>query len=97
MSEQVSLEHIKEQVNQLSWHDQLNLISYISERLSSISPINLEAEILEEALQKQREKEANEILALCDAVAEKWSGPFDVVEDIRKLREERDESIWPSK
>lgn len=56
-----------------------------------------EINVSERDLQKQREKEADEILALCDAVAEKWSGPFDVVEDIRKLREERDESICSSK
>jgi hypothetical protein len=95
MSDQATLEQVKEQVNQLSWHDQIQLITYISEQLSNIAIP--EANVSEMDSQKQREKEADEILALCDAVAKKWSGPFDAVEDIRKLREERDESIWPSR
>jgi len=91
MSEQISLEHIKEQVNKLSWHDQLKLISYISERLSDASFD--ERKEINDSLQKQREKEAKRLLARCKAVESLWKGNFDVVEDIRQMREERDEQI----
>lgn len=36
MPSQVMLEQVKEQVNQLSWHDRIRLITYISEQLSDM-------------------------------------------------------------
>jgi hypothetical protein len=44
-----------------------------------------------------RQKEADELLAMCDAAAEMWEGEFDAAEDIRQIRRERDEQIWASK
>ena len=65
-------EELEQQVIQLPWHEQLKLISHISEQLS-IAPLDISKEILAKStLQEQREKEANEILALCDSAAEMW-------------------------
>ena len=44
-----------------------------------------------------RQKEADELLALCDAAAEMWEGEFGAAEDIRQMRRERDEQIWAIK
>jgi len=95
MSGNITLEQIKKQVNQLSWHDQLRLVSYISDQLSNIA--FAKDEDADDLLQKQREKEAVRILERCKAVGRLWEGKFDVVEEIRQMREERDEQIWPSK
>lgn len=92
MAEQMTLEELEHQATQLSWHEQLKLIAYISEQLSD-TPL----ELTEDNIRKQREKEANEILALCDEAAEMWEGKFDSAEDIRRIRKERDEQICQSK
>jgi hypothetical protein len=43
---------------------------------------------------ENKEREADELLALCDEAAEMWDGKFDSAEDIRRMRKERDEQIW---
>jgi hypothetical protein len=43
------------------------------------------------------EIEIEELLALCQAAAEMWEHKFDVVAEIRQMRAERDEQIWPTK
>ena len=53
-----------------------------------------EAKEEEETVRQQREKEADELLALCDAAAEMWEGRFDAVQEIRQVRQERNEEIW---
>jgi hypothetical protein len=89
MSEQMTLKEIEHQATRLPLHEQLKLIAYISEQLS-ITPL----ELAEDNIRKQREKEADEILALCDEAAKMWEGKFDSAEDIRRIRKERDEQIW---
>jgi len=42
----------------------------------------------EETLQRHREREAEELLALCDAAAEMWEGEFDAAEEIRQMRQD---------
>jgi len=44
-----------------------------------------------------RDREADALLVLCDAAAEMWRGEFDAAEEIRQMRQERDEQIWPSR
>ena len=39
------------------------------------------------------QKEADELLAMCDTAAEMWEGEFNAAEDIRQMRRERDEQI----
>lgn len=95
MSNQVTLDQIKEQVNLLSWHDQLTLIGYISEQLSSM-PVDIEKNN-NDLLQKQRDIEAERLIARCKAVGRMWKGNFDAIEDIRQIREERDEKICSNK
>ena len=96
MSNQVTLEQLEQQVLQLPPQEQLKLVMRISERLSAMMPGVLMGRN-EESLRRQREKEADELLALCDAAAEMWEGTFDAPEEIRLMRRDRDEQIWPSK
>jgi hypothetical protein len=90
MSNQVTLEQIEQQVMQLSPQEQLKLVMHISERLSAM-PLVVPMMRDEESLRRQRGKEA------CDAAAEMWEGTFDAAEEIRLMRWDRDEQIWPSK
>jgi transcriptional regulator with XRE-family HTH domain len=94
MSSQSTLAQLEQQVAQLSPNDQLKLMAHIAEQLSSL-PLNV-IEDKADTSPQQREREADEILALCDAAAEMWEGQFDVAEEIRQMRKERDEQVWPS-
>ena len=91
MSTHPTLEELEQQVAQLPPNQQLKLMAHIAHQLSSIS------DVLDEEVTQQQEREADEILALCDAAAEMWDGEFDAAEEIRQMRKERDEQIWPSK
>ena len=53
MSDRATLEKVKEQANQLSWHDQLKLVSYISDQLSNI---DFDKDENDDFLRKQRER-----------------------------------------
>ena len=96
MSNQMTLEQLEQQVMRLSPQEQLKLVMHISERLSAM-PLGAPMMRDEESLRRQREKEADELLALCDAAAEMWEGAFDAAEEIRLMRRDRDEEVWPSK
>ncbi|MBT9173916.1 MAG: hypothetical protein DDT21_02323 [Syntrophomonadaceae bacterium] len=87
MATQTILELLEQQVTQMPMRDQLKLIARISERLS-VTPLGIE---------KQHAVDANEVLALCDAAADMWNGKFDAAQEIRQMRQEREEQIWPSK
>ena len=95
MTNQVTLEQLEQQIAQLQLHEQLELIARISEQLSAKSLDKLT--VVEEALPRQREREADELIALCDAAAEMWEGEFDAAQEIRQVRQERDEQIWQNK
>lgn len=91
-----TLDQLEEEIERLSPQDQLKLVSRVAHRLSAyalVEPIP----ISEEELRQQRETEANELTALCDAVAEMWDQPIDAVAELHHLRRERDEQLWPSK
>ena len=94
MSSQMTLEQLEQQVAQLPVHERLKLIARVSEQLS-ITPLNTiaEAKEEEETVRQQREKEADELLALCDVAAEMWEGQFNAAKEIRQVRQERDEKI----
>jgi len=98
MPDQVTLEQLEQQISYLPIPEQLKLIAHISEQLS-FAPLNIIKLPQDEKniLQKQREKELNALLALCDAAADKWEGSFNAVKDIHKIRRERDEQIWSNK
>ena len=71
-------------------------IERMHQRLSTM-PSSMLTVVGEESLRRQRERDADELLSLCDAAAEMWRGDFDAVEEIRQMRQERDEQIWPSR
>jgi len=95
MSHQVTVEQLEQQVMQLSPQEQLKLVMYISERLSAMPLVSIVRD--EESLRRQREKETDELLALCDAAAEMWETTSDAAEEIRQMRRDRDEQIWLSR
>jgi len=96
MSNQISLEQLEHQVAQLPPQEQLKLVARISERLSTM-PLSMLTVVDEESLRRERGRDTDELLALCDTAAEMWKGEFDAAEEIRQMRQERDEQIWPSR
>lgn len=44
-------------------------------------------------LEQKGQREAEELLALCEAAAERWEGEFDSVSEIQQLRRERDNAV----
>ena len=87
MATRTTLEQLEQQITRLPMRDQLKLIARISERLSTM-PLDIE---------KPGARDADELLALCDAAADMWEGEFDATQEIRQMRQERNEQIWPSK
>ncbi len=95
MTSQATLEQLERQIAQLPPHEQLKLIAHISEQLST-RPLD-RLIVVEEALSQQGEREADEVLALCDLAAEMWEGEFDAAEEVRQMRQERDKQVWLSR
>jgi hypothetical protein len=96
MPNQITLEQLEQQVTQLLPQEQLKLVAHISARLS-VMPLAAPTMVNEESLRLQREKEADELLARCDAAAQMWEGKFDAAEEIRQMRQDRDEQLWLSR
>lgn len=44
-------------------------------------------------MEQKNQRETEELLALCEAAAEKWKGEFDSVSEIQQLRRERDDAV----
>ncbi len=91
----VTFDELKQKATQLAMTEQLKLVSYICEQLTAQPLASKTLVSKDDALLRQ--KEADKLLALCDAAAEMWEGEFDAAEDIRQMRRERDEQIWASK
>jgi hypothetical protein len=51
----------------------------------------------EDTLRRQREQEADQLLALLDEVAALSEGEFDSAEEIRRMRAERDDQLCPNR
>jgi len=86
MTSETTLEQMEQQIDQLPVHERLKLIAYISQQLSTITLDSLVGG--GETLQRHREIEAEELLALCDSAAEMWEGEFDAAEEIRQIRQD---------
>ncbi|MDZ7265462.1 MAG: hypothetical protein ONB16_12810 [candidate division KSB1 bacterium] len=97
MSSQTTLKKLEQQIVLLPIQDQLKLIARISELLSMAQLDSMMAVEDQRALIKQREKEADELLRICDTAAEQWEGDFNAELDIRQIRQKRDEQIWQNK
>jgi hypothetical protein len=88
MSDRVALKQVERQVAQLSPQEQLKLVAYIAEQLST-TPLVVPTREVEEQTQRACLVEVDAWLAECDAVAESIEGEFDSAEDLRQIREER--------
>lgn len=97
MPGQTTLKKIEQQIVRLPINDQLKLIARISELLSMAQIERIMAVEEQKSLMQQREKEADRLLAICDAAAEQWVGDFDSSQDIRQIRQERVEQIWQNR
>jgi hypothetical protein len=91
----VTFDELKQKVTQLALTEQLKLVSYICEQLTAQSVVSKTLISKDDAFLRQ--EEADKLLALCDAAAEMWEGEFDAAEDIRQMRQERDDQIWANK
>lgn len=97
METTTSLAHVESLAMQLPPQEQLQLVSRLCDKMSSAVE-NPEAD--EEQRRRQAEKKADELMAELDALDALWDGQdgqFDSAEEIRRMREERDEQICPSK
>ncbi|MGH7597393.1 MAG: hypothetical protein ACREOI_13655 [bacterium] len=91
----LTFDELKQKVTQLALTEQLKLVSYICEQLTAQSLVSKTLASKDDTLLRQ--KEADKLLALCDAAAEMWKGEFDAAEDVRQMRRERDDQIWANK
>jgi len=71
--------------------EQLKLMTSICEQITAQSFVSKNLGSQDD--ERLRQQEADRLLALCDAAAELWEGEFDAAEDIRQMRQERDEQI----
>jgi len=94
MSINITFNQLNQQVALLPPTEQLKRAAHICERLTDHTFIPTTPTVKEAAALRQ--KKAKELLALCDAAAEMWEDEFDSAEDIRRMREERDEQVWAS-
>jgi hypothetical protein len=98
MASPLDVRELEEQVLQLSPQEQLRIVARIADQLRVIPFETLPlVETEDEKMRKEREREVDELIALCNAAADMWESDFDVVEEIHRMREERDEQIWASK
>ncbi len=88
----VTFDEFKQKVTQLALIEQLKLVSFICEQLTAQASVSKIVASKDDMLLRQRE--TGKLLALCDAAAEMWEGELDAAEDIRQMRQERDEQIW---
>ena len=86
MPDRITLEQLEQQVAQLPPHEQLKLVTYISEQLSGLMQTVLPSDA--EQARREREMRADALLAELDAIAESIEGEFDSAVDIRQIREE---------
>jgi hypothetical protein len=91
----VTFDELKQKVTQLALTEQLKLVSYICDQLTAQSLVSKTLASKDDTSLHQ--KEADKLLALCDAAAEMWEGEFDAAEDIRQMRRERDHQTWANK
>lgn len=91
MSNTVTFEQVGQLAAQLPPPEQLKLVAYISERLSSMLKASLS--LNPDSTRRAREAMADTLLAELDAIAESIEGQFDSAEDVRQIREERSNRI----
>ena len=88
MSDQMTLERLKQQVAQLPLREQLKLIAEISERLSAEPLVSPSEENDHQQETTARMTHADAWIAECDRVADMWEGEFDSAADLRRIRDE---------
>lgn len=81
MTNKVTLGEAEQLVTQLSPHEQLKLVAWISERLSGLLRLPLGAQ--------QYAAQVEAFLRLSEELAAETVGEVDSAEDIRQIREER--------
>ena len=94
MDNTVTLEQVEALAMQLPTEERLKLAARICQRISESFPTAL----LPADERQKRQEEWQKLRAQLDAVASLWPpGQRDAAEEIRQMRAERDEQIWPSR
>jgi hypothetical protein len=88
----VTIEELEQQISKLSLQDQLRLVARVSERLSVVV-MPTQAESQDDEYRARRLAEVDAWITEADVVAELWEGEFDSAEDIRRMREDRDNQL----
>jgi hypothetical protein len=90
----VTLEQVEALAMQLPAEERLKLAARICQKASESFPTRL----LPDDERRKRQDEWQKLRAQLDAVAALWPpGRRDAAEEIRRMRAERDEQIWPSR
>jgi hypothetical protein len=90
----VTLEQVEALAMQLPTEERLKLAVRICQKVSESFPTAL----LPDDERRKRQEEWQKLRAQLDAVAALWPpGKRDAAEEIRQMRAERDEQIWPSR
>ena len=95
MPESITLEQVETLVVQLPPQDQLRLLAYISERLSTTLPTAPEAKSFpQDTVQDDRLQLAKMLCDEVDDVLDDTRGEFDAAEEIQRMREKRGTQVW---
>ncbi len=89
MTTSVSLEQVERMAEMLPLQDQLKLLTWVSQRLSTILPSMLEAPSMVQSLQQERLRLAEQLLEEVQAVDDDAEGTSDAAESIKQMRQER--------
>lgn len=96
MANGVTVRSVERLAQQLPPTQQLELISRLSQQLStrSIRMVSKPPQKTKQQIEEERRIRAEKLLAELDAVAEKFPGKSNVVAEIRRMRKQRDRQIW---
>lgn len=96
MANGVTVRSVERLAQQLPPTQQLELISRLSQQLStrSIRMVAKPPQKTKQQIEEERRARADKLLAEADAVAGKFSGKSNVVAEIRRMRKQRDRQIW---
>ena len=96
MANGVTLRSVERLAQKLPPTQQLELISRLSQRLSThpIRMVSKPSPKTKQQLEEERRVRADKLLAEAEAVAQKFSGKSNVVAEIRRMRKQRDRQIW---
>jgi len=89
MYQRMTLEQVEQLIGQLALQELVQLLKYISERLSHALPLVTDDNQEKERIRQLRLRLANELLAEVENIEDDAQGETDAAEIVRRLRDER--------